>query len=215
MTDVIVRQTNDLRRIVDEFSKFARMPEPERRPHDVAKLLRDAVALQEEALHGAKLVAAIPGLPVMAEIDATMIGQAVTNLIKNAGEAVETLCEKGPPQGYAPEVRVTLDHTPDLVTIRISDNGIGLPPDRSRLFEPYVTTREKGTGLGLPIVKKIIEEHGGALTLTDAPVFDGSTHRGAMAEIRLPVGRVEPRASDGAGKPTEATTERTALKAGE
>jgi two-component system nitrogen regulation sensor histidine kinase NtrY len=71
-------------------------------------------------------------------------------------------------------------------TITIADNGAGLPPDRSRLFEPYVTTREKGTGLGLPIVKKIIEEHGGTLILTDAPVFEGNTHAGAMAEIRLP-----------------------------
>jgi two-component system nitrogen regulation sensor histidine kinase NtrY len=70
--------------------------------------------------------------------------------------------------------------------IRISDNGTGLPPDRARLFEPYVTTREKGTGLGLPIVKKIIEEHGGTLALLDAPVFDGNDHPGAMAEIRLP-----------------------------
>jgi two-component system, NtrC family, nitrogen regulation sensor histidine kinase NtrY len=70
--------------------------------------------------------------------------------------------------------------------IRIMDNGTGLPPDRARLFEPYVTTREKGTGLGLPIVKKIIEEHGGTLALLDAPVFDGGDHAGAMAEIRLP-----------------------------
>ena len=70
--------------------------------------------------------------------------------------------------------------------IRIADNGTGLPPDRSRLFEPYVTTREKGTGLGLPIVKKIIEEHGGTLVLTDAPVFEGNPTAGAMAEIRLP-----------------------------
>ena len=70
--------------------------------------------------------------------------------------------------------------------IEISDNGIGLPADRARLFEPYVTTREKGTGLGLPIVKKIIEEHGGTLALVDAPLFDGNTHVGAMAVIRLP-----------------------------
>ena len=72
--------------------------------------------------------------------------------------------------------------------IRISDNGIGLPPDRARLFEPYVTTREKGTGLGLPIVKKIIEEHGGTLALLDAEQFDGNDHFGAMAEITLPRG---------------------------
>ena len=189
MTDVIIRQTGDLRRIVDEFSKFARMPEPDRRDHDLAKLMRDAVTLQEGALHGARLVADVPRDPIVVELDATMISQAVTNLIKNAGEAVESLVEKGAPDGYAPEVRVTMSATPETVTICIADNGVGLPADRARLFEPYVTTREKGTGLGLPIVKKIIEEHGGTLILTDAPVFAGGAHHGALAEIRLPRAR--------------------------
>ncbi|MCC0068478.1 MAG: PAS domain-containing sensor histidine kinase [Rhodobacteraceae bacterium] len=189
MTDVIVRQTGDLRRIVDEFSKFARMPEPDRREHDLTKLMRDAVTLQDGSLHGARLVARLPEAPVIAELDATMISQAVTNLIKNAGEAVESLIEKGAPSGYAPEVRVTMLAGEDVVTIRIEDNGVGLPEDRARLFEPYVTTREKGTGLGLSIVKKIIEEHGGTLTLSDAPLFDGSAHHGALAEVRLPRAR--------------------------
>ncbi len=189
MTDVIVRQTNDLRRIVDEFSRFARMPEPDRRDHDLTKLMRDAVTLQEGALHGARLVAHLPEAPCSIEIDATMISQAVTNLIKNAGEAIESLTERGAPDGYAPEVRVEMEPEADAVTIRISDNGIGLPEDRARLFEPYVTTREKGTGLGLPIVKKIIEEHGGTLALTDAAPFDGSGRHGAMAVIRLPRAR--------------------------
>ncbi|WP_347309767.1 sensor histidine kinase NtrY-like [Defluviimonas sp. SAOS-178_SWC] len=189
MTDVIVRQTGDLRRIVDEFSKFARMPEPDRRDHDLTKLMRDAVTLQEGSLQGARLVADLPEGPVIAEFDATMISQAITNLIKNAGEATETLSEKGAPNGYAPEVRVSMTADDDLITIRIADNGIGLPEDRARLFEPYVTTREKGTGLGLSIVKKIIEEHGGTLTLSDAEIFEGCAHRGAMAEIRLPRAR--------------------------
>jgi two-component system nitrogen regulation sensor histidine kinase NtrY len=206
MTDVIVRQTGDLRRIVDEFSKFARMPEPDRREHDIARLMRDAVALQDGALNGARLVADIPAGPVMAEIDATMISQAVTNLIKNAGEAVESLTERGAPEGYAPEVRVTMRADGDAIVIRIADNGIGLPEDRARLFEPYVTTREKGTGLGLPIVKKIIEEHGGTLALNDAEVFEGGTHRGAEAEIRLPRG--------GAARGAEQIRE-TAVAAGE
>ena len=74
------------------------------------------------------------------------------------------------------------------MTLTICDNGVGLPPDRARLFEPYVTTREKGTGLGLPIVKKIIEEHGGTLSLETAPLFGRTDHPGAMAEIRLPRG---------------------------
>jgi two-component system, NtrC family, nitrogen regulation sensor histidine kinase NtrY len=185
MTEVIVRQTNDLRRIVDEFSRFARMPEPERRDEDLARLVREAVLLQEGALGATRLVAQLPDRPVPAEVDRTMISQALTNLIKNAGEAIDTLNENGAPEGHAPEVRVELVEAPGEAVIRISDNGIGLPEDRARLFEPYVTSRAKGTGLGLPIVKKIIEEHGGTLTLTDAPPFGADGHRGALAEIRL------------------------------
>jgi two-component system nitrogen regulation sensor histidine kinase NtrY len=185
-TDVIVRQTGDLRRIVDEFSKFARMPEPDRRDCDLAALLKGAVLLQENGQPSVRFVKAIPTDPLPMDLDATMIGQALTNLIKNAGEAIETLQEKGAPDGFVPEIRVTLDVDDAEAVIRIMDNGTGLPPDRARLFEPYVTTREKGTGLGLPIVKKIIEEHGGTLALLDAPVFDGNAHAGAMAEIRLP-----------------------------
>jgi two-component system nitrogen regulation sensor histidine kinase NtrY len=185
-TDVIVRQTNDLRRIVDEFSKFARMPEPDRRENDLTMLVRDAALLQENGQPGVAFVTQFPNEPVVMDLDATMISQALTNLIKNAGEAIESLHEKGAPPGHRPEIRITFTAEPDAAIIRIMDNGIGLPPDRARLFEPYVTTREKGTGLGLPIVKKIIEEHGGTLALLDAPVFEGNDRPGAMAEIRLP-----------------------------
>ncbi len=185
LTDVIVRQTNDLRRIVDEFSRFARMPQPERQRGDLAKLLRETVTLQTAGLEPTEIVADIPEGRVMAEFDPTMMGQAFTNLIKNAGEAIESRIEKS---GGAFEriVFVSLDETdPAHLVIRITDTGTGLPQDRVRLFEPYVTTREKGTGLGLPIVKKIIEEHGGTLDLIDAePAADG--HRGARAVIRLP-----------------------------
>ncbi len=187
MTEVIVRQTDDLRRIVDEFSKFARMPEPERRSEDLVALVRDAALLQEAGQPSVRFDIALPETPLIAELDATMIGQALTNLIKNAGEAIETLQEKGAPEGHVPEIRVSLEAKGGWATVRLADNGVGLPEDRARLFEPYVTTREKGTGLGLPIVKKIIEEHGGTLTLEDAPAFDGSEHRGAMAVIRLPL----------------------------
>ncbi|QYK40195.1 MAG: PAS domain-containing sensor histidine kinase [Paracoccaceae bacterium] len=184
--DVIVRQTGDLRRIVDEFSKFARMPEPDRREEDIVRLVRDAVTLQTAGMPGVRLVSDLPEGPVTMDLDATMIGQALTNLIKNAGEAIETLQQKGAPDGHVPEVRVALETGPDQVVIRICDNGTGLPPDRARLFEPYVTTREKGTGLGLPIVRKIIEEHGGTLALEDADPFAPGAHPGAMAVIRLP-----------------------------
>jgi two-component system, NtrC family, nitrogen regulation sensor histidine kinase NtrY len=185
-TDVIVRQTGDLRRIVDEFSKFARMPEPERRETDLARLMRDVIVLQESGQPGVTFAKDVPDVPVLLDLDPTMLNQALTNLIKNAGEAIETLQEKGAPADHRPEIRVSMDVRDTDVVIRIMDNGIGLPADRARLFEPYVTTREKGTGLGLPIVKKIIEEHGGTLALVDAPVFDGSTRAGAMAEIILP-----------------------------
>jgi two-component system nitrogen regulation sensor histidine kinase NtrY len=186
LTDVIVRQTNDLRRIVDEFSKFARMPEPDRKEADLVRILRDAVTLQESGQPDVRFRTDIPEGPITLDLDATMISQALTNLIKNAGEAIESLQEKRPTPGLVPEIRVELQQGEGESLIRIMDNGIGLPPDRARLFEPYVTTREKGTGLGLPIVKKIIEEHGGQLALLDAPVFEGNAHHGAMAEIRLP-----------------------------
>ena len=186
LTDVIVRQTNDLRRIVDEFSKFARMPEPERRRGDLAGLLRETVMLQRAALDPVEIVEDIPAGKLQAEFDQTMMGQAFTNLIKNAGEAIETRVEKTG-DDFDKRVGVSLINDPNgsHLEIRISDNGIGLPEDRAKLFEPYVTTRDKGTGLGLPIVKKIIEEHGGTLELADAAP-DATGHTGAEAVIRLP-----------------------------
>ncbi len=208
-TDVIVRQTNDLRRIVDEFSKFARMPEPDRREQDLTALVRDAVVLQESGQPDVRFAKVLPDGPVTMDLDATMISQALTNLIKNAGEAIESYSEKGAPAGFVPEVRVEFRTEPDAAVIRIMDNGTGLPPDRSRLFEPYVTTREKGTGLGLPIVKKIIEEHGGTLALLDAPVFEGNDHAGAMAEIRLPRAQRPARPKKKAAEAATATAEMT------
>ncbi|MDJ0638014.1 MAG: PAS domain-containing sensor histidine kinase [Paracoccaceae bacterium] len=193
MTDVIVRQTEDLRRIVDEFSKFARMPEPDRSLQDLTQIVRDAVTLQK-AQDDRVIDARLPEGDVLADLDATMIGQALTNLIKNAGEAIESLYQKeGKPEGHEPIVRVELTAGDKTAHIAISDNGIGLPEDRSRLFEPYVTTRSEGTGLGLPIVKKIIEEHGGTLTLVDAEPLDGSGQIGARAEITLPLAAEEQR----------------------
>jgi two-component system, NtrC family, nitrogen regulation sensor histidine kinase NtrY len=186
LTDVIVRQTNDLRRIVDEFSKFARMPEPERRPEDLCKLLSGAVTLQKAGQPDVIFDVDIGTTPLEGQFDATMIGQALTNLIKNAGEAIETRREDMGGE-IAPQIRIRAARVGGDAEITIADNGIGLPEDRAKLFEPYVTTRDKGTGLGLPIVKKIIEEHGGTLRLEDAPLFDGESHAGAMALIRLPL----------------------------
>lgn len=197
MTDVIVRQTEDLRRIVDEFSKFARMPEPDRRDSDLTALVRDAVTLQEAGQPGVKFEAVLPAAQVPAEVDPGMISQALTNLIKNAGEAIESYQEQGAQAGFVPTIRVMLSADGSHARIVIEDNGIGLPEDRARLFEPYVTTRAKGTGLGLPIVKKIIEEHGGTLVLEDA---EG---RGARAVIRLPT-KARTESIDAVNEPTQA-----------
>ena len=186
LTDVIVRQTNDLRRIVDEFSKFARMPEPERRAEDLCTLLSGAITLQKAGQPDVRFDVDLGGEPLEGQYDATMIGQALTNLIKNAGEAIETRLEDlgG---NIVPQIKISARRVDNDAEISISDNGIGLPEDRAKLFEPYVTTRDKGTGLGLPIVKKIIEEHGGSLKLEDAALFEGESHHGAMALIRLPL----------------------------
>lgn len=186
LTSVIVRQTNDLRRIVDEFSRFARMPEPDRRPHDLAAILRDCTLLQESGQPDVRFQTKLPDTPVIVEVDETMMAQAFTNLIKNAGEAIETRLENEDTPAFVPEIRVCFEAQDAELRITISDNGIGLPEDRARLFEPYVTTRAAGTGLGLSIVRKIMEEHGGTLRLEDAEIFEGDTHAGAKAVIRLP-----------------------------
>ncbi|RFP89198.1 PAS domain-containing sensor histidine kinase [Rhodobacteraceae bacterium 63075] len=186
LTGVIVRQTTDLRRIVDEFSKFARMPEPERKPEDLGELLKGAVLLQQSGQPDVTIDYEITDAPLHGQFDATMIGQALTNLIKNAGEATQSRAEEMG-DAFTPRIDVRARREENAAIVTIADNGIGLPEDVARLFEPYVTTRDKGTGLGLPIVKKIIEEHGGTLTLEAAPLFEGDDHRGAMARLTLPL----------------------------
>ena len=186
MTQVIVRQTNDLRRIVDEFSKFARMPEAVKQREDIVAILNQAVTLQQAGQPDVTFHIDIPDRVIPLSLDATMISQALTNLIKNAGEAIETRIEKGISLDLKPAIAISLADQGTQVSVTISDNGIGLPQDRAKLFEPYVTTRDKGTGLGLPIVKKIIEEHGGVLRLDDAEPLGDTQHVGAAATIELP-----------------------------
>lgn len=182
--DVIVRQTNDLRRIVDEFSKFARMPTPERKPLDLGRLLADAVLLQESARPTIRYMLDLPDHAVLATLDGTMINQALTNLMKNAAEAIEE--SPAGDAGGPGEIRVKLSGDTRTIVIDIQDNGPGLPDNVARLFEPYVTHRAKGTGLGLPIVKKIVEEHDGTLDLLPAPPFAEGARPGAWARIILP-----------------------------
>ena len=184
-TDVIVRQTGDLRRIVDEFSQFARMPEPHRKKTDLVKIIEDVVHLQKSRENSyAEIVFEKPE-PIFLMIDSTMITQALTNLVKNAGEAIETYINAKKSVNYKPFITIDVNDSKIETVIKITDNGIGLPKDRSRLFEPYVTTREKGTGLGLSIVKKIIEEHGGELTLEDAPALENEPKLGTAVTIKI------------------------------
>ena len=185
--DVIIRQTNDLRRIVDEFSKFARMPEPIKRPTNVTKLLKDVILLFQVSSPKIDIVFNNLYDDFNISIDETMINQAFTNLIKNAGEAIESKLNSQPDLKFDPEIRITIDQIMNDLEITIEDNGIGLPNQgRSRLFEPYVTNRENGTGLGLSIVKKIIEEHNGTLELLDASPFSKTDSFGAKMRIVFP-----------------------------
>jgi two-component system nitrogen regulation sensor histidine kinase NtrY len=170
---------------VDEFSKFARMPKLVKKSENLNEVLAAAVTLQESGQPDVRFQLTMPNEDIWAEIDATMLSQAFTNLLKNAGEAIEAGWRSGLGTDRQGEIRVEMQAGQSGLTIAISDNGIGLPQDRSKLFEPYVTTRENGTGLGLAIVKKIIQEHGGTLSLLDAAPFSKGSHPGAKILIDL------------------------------
>ena len=186
-TDTIIRQVGDIGRMVDEFSAFARMPAPMFAPHDAAELLRQAVFAQRVADPGVTVEIVEATSEAMLVCDGRIVGQALTNVLKNAGEAVTArLAVRPEPPGRIHARLVAHGGTLDFV---IEDNGVGLPVKRrDRLTEPYVTTREKGTGLGLAIVKRILEDHGGALILADAA--DG---RGARVVLSFPFDHAVPR----------------------
>jgi two-component system nitrogen regulation sensor histidine kinase NtrY len=181
-TETILRQVGDIDRMVDEFSAFARMPAPR---YDLA----DLVSLARETAFAQRLVFPDVNFEVDAETDRLeawcderLVGQALINLMKNAGEAIQARrARDGEPKlGH---VQVRLETSADLVQISIIDNGLGMPAqNRDQLLEPYVTTRAKGAGLGLAIVRRIVEDHGGILSLADAP----SPGPGAMVRISLP-----------------------------
>ncbi|HZZ34290.1 MAG TPA: ATP-binding protein, partial [Caulobacteraceae bacterium] len=159
--------------MVDEFSAFARMPAPRFAEHDAAELLRQAVFAQRVADPDTQ-VEIDESLPeALLVCDARMVGQALTNVLKNAGEAIAARRAVQPEPAGRIITRLIVDS--GHLTFEIEDNGVGLPAkDRDRLTEPYVTTREKGTGLGLAIVKRILEEHAGELTLADAAARPGA-----------------------------------------
>jgi two-component system nitrogen regulation sensor histidine kinase NtrY len=165
-TDTIVRQVDDIRRMVDEFSRFARMPKPVIAAEDVADTARQAVFLMRVGNAEIDIDVEITEDPMPARFDRRLISQAITNLIKNATEAIAAV----PPAELGKgSIRVFAARENGDILIDVVDNGVGLPKEnRSRLLEPYVTTRDKGTGLGLAIVGRIIEDHGGRIELRDA-----------------------------------------------
>ncbi|HEY0958848.1 MAG TPA: ATP-binding protein [Novosphingobium sp.] len=184
LTATIIRQVGDLRKMVDEFSSFARLPKPVFRIEDPVALARQALFLQEVARPDIDFVFfADSNVPSIA-CDRHQFGQAMTNVLKNAVEAIEAEA-KILKEDYRGRVSVAMITEGESVTISIDDNGVGLPHDRDRIVEPYVTTREKGTGLGLAIVKKIVEEHGGDMSFM--PIETGGT-RVTMSFARDPIG---------------------------
>jgi two-component system nitrogen regulation sensor histidine kinase NtrY len=167
-TETIIRQVGDIGRMVDEFSSFARMPSAVLEDNDLAAVVKDATVLQRVSAGDLTIDVSVPSTPVHFEFDRRLITQAVTNLVKNAREAIETRLASHPSPVGRIFVEAGVDH--ERPFIRVTDNGIGLPKEnRHRLTEPYMTTREKGTGLGLAIVKRIVEEHHGRIHLEDAP----------------------------------------------
>jgi len=195
-TDTIVRQVDDIRRMVDEFSRFARMPKPVMEGEDVADTVRQAVFLMKVGHPDLDIVAEIKQDPMRAQFDRRLISQALTNIIKNATEAIEQV----PPDELGKgRIDVIAAQENDDIVIDVIDNGIGLPKvSRSRLLEPYVTTRQKGTGLGLAIVGRVLEDHGGRIELKDAEDFRPG-QRGAWMRLRFAVSGQAPKA-DGKGQ---------------
>ncbi len=172
-TDTIIRQVGDLGRIVDEFSSFARMPKAVPEPNDLNEVVRDATVLQRVSSADLEILIQLDASLERFAFDRRLVTQAITNLVKNARESIETRLADNPvPPGQIIVESGIADGAP---FVSVSDNGIGLPQEnRHRLAEPYMTTREKGTGLGLAIVKRIMEEHGGRLDLRDAQDFSGA-----------------------------------------
>ena len=172
-TDTIIRQVGDIGRMVDEFSSFARMPAPVMRRENAQELLQQAVFLQRVANPAIAFKTDAPREPVHFEADGRLVSQALTNVLKNAGEGIAARLAKGDDEPG--RIAIALVPNGANFAFRVTDNGIGLPPQhRDRLTEPYVTTRAKGTGLGLAIVRKIMEDHGGEITLGDAEGGEGA-----------------------------------------
>jgi two-component system nitrogen regulation sensor histidine kinase NtrY len=174
LTGTIVRQVGDLRRMVDEFSNFARMPKPVFREENVHEIARQALFLHEVAHPGIGFTLDPPEGEFMMVSDRRQLAQALTNVVKNGVEAIESRKTRGEHSLAGDRVELRLHRDGHQLVIDVTDTGIGLPEDRERLTEPYMTTRVRGTGLGLAIVKKIVEEHMGEIAFLDRK--GGGTH---------------------------------------
>ena len=185
-TETIVRQVDDIKRMVDEFSRFARMPKPVMATEDVVDTVRQVVFLMQVGQPDIAFDVAFADERMPARFDRRLISQALTNIVKNATEAIAAV----PPAELGKgRVEISVRRDGDEIVIDVIDNGIGLPKEnRNRLLEPYVTTREKGTGLGLAIVERILEEHGGRIELNDSPAV-ATGGRGAWLRLRFTAGR--------------------------
>jgi two-component system nitrogen regulation sensor histidine kinase NtrY len=174
LTGTIVRQVGDLRNMVDEFSNFARMPKPVFKQENIHEIARAALFLHEVAHPGVAFSIDPAAADIPLVCDRRQLSQALTNVVKNAVEAIEVRRNRGETNFDGDRVELRVRAIKDQVVIDVTDTGIGLPEDRERLTEPYMTTRVRGTGLGLAIVKKIVEEHLGEIAFLDRG--GGGTH---------------------------------------
>jgi two-component system, NtrC family, nitrogen regulation sensor histidine kinase NtrY len=190
LTDTIIRQVGDLRRMVDEFSNFARMPKPIFRQENVHDIARAALFLHEVAHPGITFSIDPPSGEIPLVCDRRQLGQALTNVVKNAVEAIEARRNRGDQHADGDRIDLSIRREDEQLVIDVLDTGVGLPQDRERLTEPYMTTRVRGTGLGLAIVKKIVEEHLGEIAFLDR------TGGGTRVRIALDADRLATMATD-------------------
>lgn len=172
-TATIIRQVDDIKRMVDEFSSFARMPKARLQVDDLGECVRQVLFLMRVGNPDVEFAEELPAQPLSVHFDRRLLSQALTNIVKNATEGIAAMDENKPEHPRI-LVRLTRD-ADDVISIDVIDNGKGFPREnRQRLLEPYMTTRAEGTGLGLPIVGKIMEDHGGGIELLDAPDGQGA-----------------------------------------
>jgi two-component system nitrogen regulation sensor histidine kinase NtrY len=189
LTATIVRQVGDLRRMVDEFSSFARMPKPVFRNEAIVDIARQSLFLHEVAHPGVAFALDAPDPSPTMVCDRRQLGQALTNVVKNAVEAIAQKPENKGEANPAGRVEMTIAVVGERLNVTVADDGIGLPPDRERITEPYVTTRSRGTGLGLAIVKNIVEQHSGTIGFADRP------GGGSIVQLSFDVAMLAPLAS--------------------